>query len=125
MGTATQRAKRVGRFVAVLIACSVGLCSLLLLLGFLSRNYTRSGKSYKPVGRPLNGDLNLDNPVPFARVQHSDIQLGLSCSGGGSRAAYFTAAILTEIQRWQERSVNDKPEGNLLTHINSISSVSG
>ena len=125
MRTATLIAKRVGRFLVVLIACSVGLCSLLLLLGFISRNYTTLGKSYKPVGRPLNGGLNLDNPVPFARVQRSDIQIGLSCSGGGSRAAYFTAAILTEIQRWQEKSANDKPEANLLTRINSISSVSG
>jgi predicted acylesterase/phospholipase RssA len=120
-------AKRVGRFVIVLIAYLVGFCSLLLLLGFLSRNYTRLGNSYKPVGRPLNGALDLNNPVPFVRIQHSNVLVGLSCSGGGSRAAYLTAAVLSEIQRRQEKLANGKaePNPNMLAQINAISSVSG
>jgi len=105
----------------------IGLLALLFLLGFLSRNYTNLGTYYKPVGRPLKGDLDLNNPVPFTRIRLSNPSIGLTCSGGGSRAAYLTAAILSEIQTWQEKLANGKLEtnGNLLASINAISAVSG
>ncbi|MDH5669862.1 MAG: patatin-like phospholipase family protein, partial [Nitrospira sp.] len=54
--------------------------------------------------------------------------IGLACSGGGSRAAYLTAAVLKEIRRANvglTMQGNLAGSGNLLEEISLISSVSG
>ena len=115
------------RFIVMPILRLIGLLALLSLLGFLSRNYTSLGTYYKPLGRPLKDGLNLADPVPFTRIQLGNPTIGLSCSGGGSRAAYFTAAILNEIQRYQDKLAKSNPQSSdsLLARVNVISSVSG
>lgn len=83
---------------------------------------------YKPVGAQCN-ELDLNDPVPFVRGSYGSDVVGLACSGGGSRAAYLTAAILREIHRegirldGGTRSPNNPRD--LLEQVDAISSVSG
>jgi predicted acylesterase/phospholipase RssA len=118
-----QRGGFVQRFIIGPVVWILSVSFVLFLLGLFSRNYTGLGTYYKPVGREFTGGLDLDNPVPFTRLQLDNPVIGLSCSGGGSRAAYFTAAILSEIQRGVKRISEPRPD--LLSRLSAISSVSG
>lgn len=126
--TTNKIAQRVYRFFVVPMVCLCGVACVVALTSFISRNYTRLGHYYKPVGHTLRGDLDLNDPVPFARVQLGRTMVGLSCSGGGSRAAYFTAAVLSEIHRRHLALGGDgqsATHADLLSQIDAVSSVSG
>jgi predicted acylesterase/phospholipase RssA len=76
----------------------------------------------------MNGDIDLYDPKPFTYPPLNKVVVGLASSGGGSRAAYFTAAILREIHRVHS-AINiaaeaDKDE-DLLGQFDMVSSVSG
>jgi len=71
--------------------------------------------------------------VPGAQVPEMKLtrrtSVGLAVSGGGSRAAYFSAAILREIHRSKIKALFPREETNndldLLDQLDAISSVSG
>jgi predicted acylesterase/phospholipase RssA len=120
--------QRICWFLVVMMAGLIGVACVIVLSGYISRNYTRLGRYYEPVGHSLKGDIDLNNPVPFAKLQLGTTIVGLSCSGGGSRAAYFTAAVLNEIHRRRlslglDNSADTKTD--LLSQIDVVSSVSG
>src|ERR1700723_1352726 len=50
-------------------------------------------------GVTTKGVVDLDDSKPFIKVRLGKTAFGLSCSGGGSRAAYLAAAIVREIHR--------------------------
>ena len=81
-----------------------------------------------PVGRCLAGGIDLNDPAPFTRARFGGSVVGLAASGGGSRAAYFEAAILREIRRAGSTlrlDLSSDREGSLLDQIDAISAVSG
>ena len=106
-----------------LLACAAGAAAL---LAYYSRNYTRLGHRYRSVGEPIKGDIDIDHPVPFLRLDLGRLVVGLSCSGGGSRAAYFAAAVLSEIHRLSlSAGPAPRPRSDLLAQFDAVSSVSG
>jgi predicted acylesterase/phospholipase RssA len=119
---------RVYRFSVVPMIRLIVVVCMVALMGLVSRNYTRLGHYYKPVGHSLKGDIDLDDPVPFVKIQLGKTMIGLSCSGGGSRAAYFAAAVLSEIHRRHlALSLDSQSDtgADLLSQIDAVSSVSG
>lgn len=79
---------------------------------------------------PPIGQCMADSPSParYEALDLSPIAVGLAASGGGSRAAYLTAAVLREIRRTglQVPRPTDSPSvASLLEQIDLISSVSG
>jgi len=89
-------------------------CSLLSL----GRYDTPVGGSIAP--RPLSRS----HPFPFVTADAGSILVGVSCSGGGSRAAYLTAAILREIRRSGLRidlGEHSPEQGDLLDQIDFVS----
>jgi predicted acylesterase/phospholipase RssA len=106
----------------------IGALCVIALMGFISRNYTPLGRCYTPIGGKLTGSIDQTDPTPFVKLQLGKTMVGLSCSGGGSRAAYFAAAVLSEIHRrslvLQVEKQSDA-HTDLLTQIDAVSSVSG
>lgn len=103
----------------------------LLTLGFTLTGCSsiRSDGGDGPIGTSVRGQaLTWEQPDPFINVKSSPAMVGLACSGGGSRAAYLTAAILREIRR-SELGINFpdefKKSGNLIDQIDFVSAVSG
>src|SRR5690348_5690727 len=64
---------------------------------------------------------------PLATPREHSTIVGLALSGGGDRASYLSAAILKEIHRQHVKVNSESPlsQGDLLTQIDYISSVSG
>src|SRR5436309_7921345 len=75
------------------------LAIIIAITGFVFRKYTRLGSHYKAIGRRIEGAVDVNNPKPFASFEVGKVTVGLACSGGGSRAAYFSAAVLREMHR--------------------------
>jgi len=119
--------RRVCQFM-VAAAGLVGFVCVVTLAGFISRNYTSLGRLYKPIGRCLHGVLDLNDPIPFSKLQPGKVTIGLAFSGGGSRAAYLAAAVLREIHASNlALEIDNKPgqETNLLSQVDAVSAVSG
>jgi NTE family protein len=75
-----------------------------------------------PTNIPLGADIagnNVGQPVP---IYDDDLLLGLSFSGGGTRAAAFSFGVLTELDRI--RSASNKTK-SLLDRVDFVSGVSG
>lgn len=112
----------------VVAAGLIGFVAAVALTGFISRNYTSLAHSYKPVGRCLQDVVDLNNPVPFSKLRLSKVTVGLSFSGGGSRAAYLAAAVLREIHASDSRlGIFAQPgqDVELLSQVDAVSAVSG
>jgi predicted acylesterase/phospholipase RssA len=110
---------RIGCF-PLSVSALVGLCfASALLVYFLPKLSV-----YKPIGafKPESG------PFFHHKPQMGTTLVGLACSGGGSRAAYLTAAILSEIHRSTIRlnvTGESKEDVDLLDQLDYVSSVSG
>jgi predicted acylesterase/phospholipase RssA len=105
------------RYSMLLLMTAISAC-LFLALSFAEI------AGYKPVGARKPG------PGPFFRhkPQMGSTLIGLACSGGGSRAAYLSAAILEEVHRSKIRLRvfgEADADQDLLDQIDYISSVSG
>jgi len=86
-----------------------------------------AGKEVQQVIQVVPQHCGRDDPV-FPCPNPGATLVGLACSGGGSRAAYLTAAILKEIQMSSItlEGSGDAGEGRgLLSQLDFISSVSG
>ncbi len=97
---------------------------VLILVGIALLIRKRLKNFYGPIGRFLREHTDAH---PF-RATNAKLLIGLACSGGGSRAAYLTAAVLREIWRTDVRvdlRGNLATSGNILNQISLISSVSG
>jgi hypothetical protein len=86
-------------------------------------------RTLAPVGAclPTGQGIDLDNPFPYRRAAFSGTVVGLAASGGGSRAAYFEAAVLRENPRtgpalWIGTT---PPCASFLEQLDINSSVSG
>lgn len=81
------------------------------------------------IGTSARGQvLTRENPTPFVSVKSSPVMVGLASSGGGSRAAYLTAAVLREIHRSGSRielPEQFEKEGTLIEQFDFVSAVSG
>ncbi len=86
-------------------------------------------RKYSPVGSSVGPlPLSRDHPSPFLNPRPRSVAIGLACSGGGSRAAYLTAAVLREIRRTGLAVTlpNDAArQAHLLDQIDFVSAVSG
>ena len=111
------------RSTALLVAAALGTVTCFRL-------YNGPVRTLEPIGRCIKGAINLDNPVPFTQARFSGSVLGVAVSGGGSRAAYLSAAVLREIRSGgpelmlEGRSPTDS-NLNLLDQVDVVSSVSG
>ncbi|HJU30326.1 MAG TPA: patatin-like phospholipase family protein [Hyphomicrobiaceae bacterium] len=104
------------------------LASLLIALVGGARLYYGPIRTLEPVGRCITAGIDLNNPVPFAQPRFSGSVLGIASSGGGSRAAYLSAAVLREVRRaGPALMLGGLPDSNrsLLDQIDVMSSVSG
>src|SRR6266568_4608597 len=120
-----RKVRIIFRFLRRTVGTIIALAIIIALLGVVSRKYTRLGTSYKPVGRRIEGDIDLNDPKPFARLQLGKATVGLACSGGGSRAAYFAAAVLNEMHRNNRLHIAGHLTPSILSDIDVLSSVSG
>ncbi len=79
---------------------------------------------YAPIGSCLAKGAE---PQSFAEFNPSETAVGLAASGGGSRAAYLTAAVLAEIRRSAIRVEGGAPAAarTLLDQLDAVSAVSG
>lgn len=97
-------------------------------LAIAARTYLGPVHTGLPVGRCLQGDIDLDDPKPFIKNDLPENVVAISASGGGSRAAYLAAAVLREIRRAGPALLlgpaTEKPR-SLLDQVSAISSVSG
>jgi predicted acylesterase/phospholipase RssA len=82
---------------------------------------------HEPVGHQNKSLTSREDPSPFVNSKLGSVVVGLACSGGGSRAAYLTAAILREIHRSGLRIEigAERHTHNLLSQIDFVSAVSG
>lgn len=103
------------RRAVVILAVALTSCSTF--------QYSAVGNKAKP--RAVNNTL-YNTSQPHVSPQGRTI-VGLAVSGGGSRAAYLTAAILREIHRSDIRisTYADDPKGDLLGQLDFVSAVSG
>jgi len=106
--------------------------ALLTALGLVlvggARIYWGPIHTFDPMGRCLKGAIDLNRPVPFTKVRFGGTVLGVASSGGGSRAAYLSAAVLREIRRGGPALMlgqSTHPRQSLLDQIDAMSSVSG
>lgn len=104
-----------------------GLCFLLAITAS-GCALLRISKPYGPVGRPIKKHITREEPAPFSNAKLGATVVGWASSGGGSRAAYLTAAIFKEVRRSNLRI--DLPgeyaaSGDLLDQTDFISAVSG
>jgi predicted acylesterase/phospholipase RssA len=93
-----------------------------------ARAYDGPIRTGLPVGRCLQGDIDLDDPKPFVKNDMTNNVVAIAASGGGSRAAYLTAAVLREIRRAGPAlllSPSTQKPRSLLDQVAAISSVSG
>lgn len=92
------------------------------------RNHTELARYEKPVGRCTAASANSTRANSPLKARIDRLGVGLASSGGGSRAAYLTAAILREIHQSDLR-INVEALGlrnaQLLDQIGFVSSVSG
>ncbi|MFH1624196.1 MAG: patatin-like phospholipase family protein [Pseudomonadota bacterium] len=107
----------------------LGLTLVLLQAFVTSGCSTLSSRYFGPAGGPVGPvPLSRYQPSPFVNADSGPILVGLACSGGGSRAAYLTAAVLREIRRSELRiDVGNRSTDNkyLLDQIDFVSAVSG
>ena len=106
------------RFVA--LSTAVGLAAG-------ARSYWGPIHTLEPMGHCLKGAIDLDNPVPFTQASLGGTIVGIAASGGGSRAAYLSAAVLREIRRGGAALIlgqSTEPPQSLLDQIDAMSSVS-
>ena len=103
---------------------------LLLLFAALVTSYsaTAATRCCEPVGQPIASQPTRDDPEPFLNAEVGNKLVGLAVSGGGSRAAYFSAAVLREAHRSHlhvraETSLATEPD--LLGQFDLVSAVSG
>ncbi len=111
------------RLRSYFVALAIGLVVVIA-----ARTYHGPVRTGAPVGRCLQGDIDLDDPKPFVKNDLPSNIVAIAASGGGSRAAYLTAAVLREIRRAGPAlllgSSTKKPR-SLLDQVAVISSVSG
>jgi hypothetical protein len=108
------------------ILSGVAVAAILVLGVVAVRRFTGLGTYYKAVGAIIKYGVDLDDPKPFVKLRLGKTAFGLACSGGGSRAAYLTAAILREIHRSHVRAdVDNNHSGDLVNQLDLVSSVSG
>ena len=68
----------------------------LFLIAAVSFRVLVPAAGFEPIGSCIDGDIDLNDPKPFAELKPSGAVVALAASGGGSRAAYLTAAVLRE-----------------------------
>ncbi|TAJ09536.1 MAG: patatin-like phospholipase family protein [Nitrospirae bacterium] len=103
--------------------------ALAVAIALAGCSWLGSGGPYGPIGESAGTfPLTRQDPFPFVVATPRPLSIGLACSGGGSRAAYLTAAILREIQRAEltlpPAGKGDHPS-DLLSQIDFVSAVSG
>lgn len=106
----------------------ITIALLLLALVLPACRFSPLGNLYRPVGTQARVPLHRQNPGPFALPKTGMVMVGLACSGGGSRAAYLTAAILGEIQHSRLKLDLPGDSGDatsLLGQMDFVSAVSG
>jgi len=108
---------------------SVALLTALALVTVAGvRLYYGPLRTLEPMGRCIKGAIDLNNPVPFAQPRFGGAVLGIASSGGGSRSAYLSAAVLREIRRSGSALMlggPTDPKQSLLDQVDVMSSVSG
>lgn len=114
---------RVGR--VLLLAAAVVVAGT-----FAASSILPDRNPFPPLGQcmPREGTPDIYNPGPYTPLELGPIAVGLAASGGGSRAAYLSAAILREIRRsgLQVPQPTASPTvASLLEQIDLVSSVSG
>ena len=82
---------------------------------------------FEPIGTCIDGDIDLNDPEPFAQLKPSETVVALAASGGGSRAAYLAAAVLREMRRSGVRAETGEPKDalSILSQLDAVSAVSG
>ena len=101
------------------------LVAPLLVVGIAGCALVRPWNVYGPVGHQKS-EVELLEAAPRSSMGMTVV--GLACSGGGSRAAYLTMAVLREIHRDRLRlnlPRESERERDLLDQIDYISGVSG
>jgi patatin-like phospholipase len=110
----------------VRIISAIGVAVVLTIVVVVVRKFTGLGRYYKAVGVEIKGDVDLNDPKPFIKLRLGKTAFGLACSGGGSRAAYLTAAIVREIHRSHVGvDIGDGDSRDLIGQLDMVSSVSG
>jgi len=108
---------------------SLSAIFIMVALVISIRSIPDLANQYKPIGACIKGAIDLDDPKPFASAEFGGLVIGIASSGGGSRAAYLTAAVLREMRRLPQiggDSSNQNPlKKSLLDQIDVVSSVSG
>ena len=102
---------RLWKRIAVVVIIIFAISLTVIIFSEAKQDYA------EPIGRQVVRTNSLQ--VPFTSFQPSQTLIGISCSGGGSRAAYFSAAVLREIHRSKiELKIGLKREENknLLEH---------
>ncbi len=92
------------------------------------RAYWGPMHTLQPIGTCIRGGIDLGNPAPFTQASFKGPIVGMANSGGGSRAAYLSAAVLREIRRAGPSLLLGQTragENSLLDQIDAFSSVSG
>jgi predicted acylesterase/phospholipase RssA len=94
---------------------------------------TRNALEYPVHEYVFQGAYKFDNDpeAPWRELEndrdrdYGNELVGLAVSGGGSRAAYFLAAVLDEMRRVRVAGTTGEPSRSLLDEVDYISSVSG
>ena len=76
-----RKVRIIFRFLSRIVGTIIALAIIIALLGVVSRKYTRLGTSYKPVGRRIEGGIDLNDPKRWRQSRC------LFCSGGAKRNA--------------------------------------
>jgi predicted acylesterase/phospholipase RssA len=109
--------------VIVLTVALVAILGFAVRRAVLAVSYTQLSR-----GTCIAWDVDLKPPAPFSKLELEGTVVGLAASGGGSRAAYLTAAILREIRRSGLSLRAGDPTTlvqSLLDQIDLVSGVSG
>ena len=110
----------------VRIILGVAVAAILVIVVVAVRRVTGLGNYYKAVGVFVRGGVDLNDPTPFVKLRLGKTAFGLACSGGGSRAAYLTAAIVREIHKSHIiADVSNGDSRDLIGQLDLVSSVSG
>jgi len=110
----------IGRATAIVLFICLGSVG--------ARIYFGPMHTLEAMGACLKGDINLDDPLPFLQARYGGLTLGIASSGGGSRAAYLTAAVMRNIRSEGTKVLlgdADPSSKSLLDQISAVSSVSG
>ena len=99
----------------------------LFLIAVVSFRVLVPAAGFEPIGSCIDGDIDLNDPKPFAELNPSGAVVALAASGGGSRAAYLTAAVLREMRRSGVRVETGEPKNalSILGQLDAVSAVSG